>query len=386
MYDIIVAGGGSAGYAVALSAARLKKKVLLIEQFGMLGGCLTNSLVGYMMDVENKPGLVNTLSKFSTNTNGDKNNFTFDIERLKLYLEQSLLTEHVEIMYYTKVIGAKVENSAIQSLTISQKSVEKEVSAHVYVDCTGDGDVGYFCGCSFQTGREDGFCQPITCFALVGGISFSQVAPFTANTSRVGKEIDQARTKLLEEMKRGGFTASYKLPTLHHIRNDIFVLGVDHQFLNGQKAEDLTQAMLCGRQEMAACIDALKSLGGIWEHMMLLQTPAYPGVRESRRILGEYTITKEDLMSGKRHTDSMCTVTFNVDIHDEKGYTTGGVCAKEYDIPLGAMKSAEIKNLYMAGRCISGDFYAHASYRVTGNTFTMGENLGNYLATREVAK
>ncbi len=386
MYDIIVAGGGSAGYAVALSAARLKKKVLLIEQFGALGGCLTTSLVGYIMDAQNKPGLVAELSRFSTNTNGDKNNFTFDIERLKFYLEQSLLAEQVEIMYYTKVIGAKVENGAIQSIKISQKCLEKEVSAKVYVDCTGDGDLSFFCGCSFETGSEDGFCQPITCFSLIGGISFDEVRGFTANTFAEGSKIDTARIKLLNEIKRGGVSATYKLPTLHHIKNDIFILAVDHQFLDGQNAEDLTKAMINGRREMIACIDALRSLGGVWKNMTLLQSPAYPGVRESRRIKGEYTVTKDDLINGKKHADSMCTVAFNVDIHNQNGFTSGGVCAKEYDIPLGAMKSAEIKNLYMAGRCISGDFYAHASYRVTGNTFTMGENLGKYLAMKDVAK
>lgn len=385
MYDIIVAGGGSAGYAVALSAARLKKKVLLIEQFGALGGCLTSSLVGYIMDAQNKPGLVSELSRFSANTNGDKNNFTFDIERLKYYLEQSLLAENVEIMYYTKIVGAKVTGDTIQSLKISQKCVEKEVSAKVYVDCTGDGDVAYFCGCSFETGSEDGFCQPVTCFSLIGGISFQDVCAFTANNFIIGEEINLARKKLLAEIKRGGAEATYKLPTLHHIKNNIFLLAVDHQFINGQNPEDLTKAMINGRREMFACIDALKSLGGIWKDLMLLQSPTYPGVRESRRIKGEYTVTKDDLINGKKHADSMCTVAFHVDIHNEEGFSTGGICSKEYDIPLGAMKSAEIKNLYMAGRCISGDFYAHASYRVTGNTFTMGENLGKYLASEEVA-
>lgn len=386
MYDIIVSGGGSAGYAVALAAARHQKKVLVIEQFGALGGCLTNSLVGYMMDVANKPGLVAELSKFSTNTNGDKNNFTFDIERLKDYMEQSLLCEHVEIMYYTKVVGVRVQGGNIKSLSVSRKDGQQELFAKVYVDCTGDGDVAYLAGCSFATGSEDGFCQPISCFSLIGGIALSDVYEFTANSFVDGGKIDGARKKLLNEMKKGGFEASYKLPTLHHIKNNIFLLAVDHQFLNGQNPDDLTKAMITGRHEMLQCIDALQSLGGVWKDMMLLQSPTYPGVRESRRIKGLYTVTKEDLVSGRKHADRMCTVAFNVDIHDQNGFTSGGVCAKEYDIPLRAMKSAEIENLYMAGRCISGDFYAHASYRVTGNTFAMGESLGNYLALGDLEK
>ena len=88
----------------------------------------------------------------------------------------------------------------------------------------------------------------------------------------------------------------------------------------------------------------------------------------------------DDLITGAKHEDSVCRVTFNVDVHTKGGYENADVKMKPYDIPLRALKAKGIENLYMAGRCISGDYLAHASYRVSGNTFTMGQNLGIYLA------
>ena len=92
--------------------------------------------------------------------------------------------------------------------------------------------------------------------------------------------------------------------------------------------------------------------------------------------------TVKDLVDGKRWDDPACHVTFNVDIHSEKGYEDADLSVKPYDIPMEALMSRDIRNLYMAGRDISGDFLAHASYRVSGNTFVMGESLGRYLADK----
>ena len=104
------------------------------------------------------------------------------------------------------------------------------------------------------------------------------------------------------------------------------------------------------------------------------------GVREGRRIKGVKTVTKDDLIAGTSYENAMCNVTHAVDIHDKNGYNQAGIEAKPYDIPAEAMTSAEISNLYMAGRCISGDYYAYANYRLSGNTITMGWNLGKYLS------
>ena len=110
------------------------------------------------------------------------------------------------------------------------------------------------------------------------------------------------------------------------------------------------------------------------------------GIREGRRIKGRYTITSDDLITGAKFEDAVCRVNFNVDIHSldgewDKSWSDAGVKVKPYDIPLRSLIAKDVDGLMMAGRCISGDFFAHASYRVTGNAVAMGEAAGKVAET-----
>ena len=173
---------------------------------------------------------------------------------------------------------------------------------------------------------------------------------------------------------------TYLQPSLSYIRDGVFNFGINHQYGRGIDHKTLTRATIEGRHEVFRAVEALRSLGGKWKNLSVIATPTYIGIREGRRLHGEYTVTVQDMIDGARHSDSVCRAAFGVDLHGKTGYTSEGVSVVPYDIPLRALKSKDIKNLYMAGRCISGEHLAHASYRVTGNTFTMGQNLGKYLA------
>src|SRR5690606_20698778 len=134
-------------------------------------------------------------------------------------------------------------------------------------------------------------------------------------------------------------------------------------------------------------IDGLKSLQGPWKNLRLISTADQIGVREGRRIHGLYTVTKEDLVNGVRHEDAVCRVTFGVDVHSVKKEEDNadrpynmGIKSKPYDIPLRALIAKDVGGLMMAGRCISGDFIAHSSYRVTGNAVAMGQAAGRVAA------
>ncbi len=128
-------------------------------------------------------------------------------------------------------------------------------------------------------------------------------------------------------------------------------------------------------------MNGLRGLGGIWSHLHLVATAGKIGVRESRRVHGCYTVTAQDLAVGARHPDAVCRVTFGVDVHstDQKDGTAIEAQVfqtQPYDIPLRALVARDVDGLMLAGRCISGDFLAHASYRVTGNAVPMGEAAG----------
>ena len=134
---------------------------------------------------------------------------------------------------------------------------------------------------------------------------------------------------------------------------------------------------------MNRIVNALRGLGGPWEGIQIAATAEQIGVRDGRRIRGRYVVTQEDIVNGARHEDAVVRPTFGVDIHSitaEHNEThvieNKGLKVKPYDIPLRALIAKDVDGLMMAGRCISGDFIAHASYRVTGNATSMGEAAG----------
>ena len=143
----------------------------------------------------------------------------------------------------------------------------------------------------------------------------------------------------------------------------------------------MTRATLHARKELNALIDGLRGTGGVWKNIHLVATAEQIGVREGRRLHGLYTVSADDLREGRRFEDAVCRATFPVDVHALDPHKTKGVesnawRAKPYDIPLRALVAKDVKGLMFAGRCISGDFLAHASYRVTGNAVAMGEAAG----------
>ena len=132
---------------------------------------------------------------------------------------------------------------------------------------------------------------------------------------------------------------------------------------------------------MNRLVSALRSLGGGWQNIPLIATAEQIGVREGRRIRGLYQVTADDLVQGAKHEDAVCQARFSVDIHSPDPGQSKGIVAdrprvKPYDIPYRALIARDVDGLLMAGRCISGDFFAHASYRVTGDAVPMGEAAG----------
>ncbi|MDD4441736.1 MAG: FAD-dependent oxidoreductase, partial [Kiritimatiellae bacterium] len=145
-------------------------------------------------------------------------------------------------------------------------------------------------------------------------------------------------------------------------------------------------ATLRARRELHALVDGLRGTGGVWQNVRLVSTAEQIGVREGRRLHGLYTVTAEDLRQGARFEDAVCRATFCVDVHaldQNKNKAIDKKVAwrtKPYDIPLRALIARDVSGLMFAGRCISGDFIAHSSYRVTGNSVALGEAAGRVCA------
>lgn len=389
--DVVVCGGGPAGVAAAISAARNGAKTLLLEQHGCLGGIWTAGLLSWILDHKNKTGLMQEIfarlgkhgGRALTNENG------YDPEVMKWVLEELCTEASVEIQLHTRVCAAARDGRRLTHVITESKSGREAVPGKVFVDCTGDGDLGAAAGCGFDLGDpQTGQTQPMSLMALVTGIVPDEVKEFYRNDET--KDWASPKERLRQEMERSGHSPSYAKPTLFRLRDDLFALMANHEYnVLGTDVRDLTAATLRARKELHRLVSGLRSLGGPWKNLRIVATAEQIGVREGRRLHGRYTVTADDLCEGRRHEDAVCRVTFGIDVHStdpakDKGISKAPFRSKPYDIPLRALIAKDVDGLMMAGRCISGDFIAHSSYRVTGNAVAMGEAAGKVAA--EAAK
>lgn len=391
IYDVVVCGGGVSGVCAAISAARCGAKVLLIEQTNCLGGTWTSGMIAWMLDIDNKEGFIlneitQTLEKRNCGRFARGGSFIYEIEEMKRLLDYMCVKENIDIRFHSFVCGAKTEDAKVVSVETVSKSGKEEFFGKSFIDATGDGDLCALAGAEFDMGNEDGKVQPMSMFAIVDGLDKDQLREFD-NSLEYDDEKWTAKDKLREEIKRSGAKCSQQQPALYYINNDRFLLTANHQYgMYGTKTEDLTNATITARAQIGEVVDALRSLGGIWKNIRLVATAPSIGVREGRRIKGEYTLTVEDIYAFRKFPDSICDVSFVIDVHaldkdNKNGYADyGDELFRDYQIPLRSAICKGFKNLYMSGRCISGDFSAHASYRVTGNVAVIGENIGKYAA------
>lgn len=387
--DVIVCGGGPAGIAAAISAARAGARTRLFEVNGCLGGVWTSGLLTYIFDFK-KPGLtaeiMDLLDKRGAKNNASRSSFVYQPEEMKLLTEELCVAAGVKIQLHTRVAAAYCEGKRLAAIVTESKSGREAWKAKVFIDATGDGDLGAQAGCGWEIGvaGDQCPCQPMTMNALAV-VKDSQALKDYMSFYQDKTNHHAASAQLLKELKRAGVKPSYGRPTIFHVHDDLVMLMLNHEY--GIKAFDaaaVSDATIRARAEIFKLTRALRSLGGIWEGIQVAATAEHIGVRDGRRIAGRYTVVKNDLVTGARHEDAVTRPTFNVDIHafDKKQndgagpISHGGMKTLPYDIPLRALIARDVDGLMMAGRCISGDFIAHASYRVTGNAVAMGEAAG----------
>ncbi len=382
--DVVVCGGGPAGIAAAIACARQGVRTRLIELHGCLGGVWTTGALSWIIDAANKPGLMAEIaSRLDARDarrlrNDGGKNYAYDVEEMKLLLDEMCIEAGVEVRLLTRVVGAARDSDNRLSVVITESKSGREAwHAKVFVDATGDGDLGALAGCKFEMGHpETGAVQPMSLMALIAGLRFDDIESFVGGAMREPK---QRLGALFEEL---GVPASYGHPTLFKIREDLFALMANHQYgVMCNDAEEITAATIRGRLEIHSQVAALRGSGGVWSEMRVVSTAAQIGIREGRRIHGRYEVSAKDLLEGARFEDAVCRVTMGIDVHSTDPGKTKIVEAKPhrsqpYDIPLRALIARDIDGLLLAGRCISGDFMAHSSYRVTGNAVSMGQAAG----------
>ncbi len=387
-FDVVVCGGGPAGVSAAITAARSGAKVKLIELHGCLGGIWTSGMLSYVIDAE-KPGfnteLVSKLEAMDATTydlrrpRGSRKNYVYDIEAMKILLEELCQKEKIQIQLHTRVVGAyKNDAGRLETIVTESKSGREAWQAGIFIDATGDGDLGALAGCEWDFGQnKDCPCQPMSLMGIITA-SPEVLADFANTASSKNKD------RLFKEMAKAGFEPTYAKPTLWHMGGATAAVMFNHEYsVKPYDAVAVTEATIRARKELFQVCKSLRSLGGGWADTRLVATAEQIGIRDGRRIKGRYFVTVDDLVKGARHKDAVCRATFSVDVHAatrdsnrKAAYSGHGYKVVPYDIPLRALIAKDVDGLLMAGRCISGDFFAHASYRVTGNAVAMGEAAG----------
>ncbi|MFA9476676.1 FAD-dependent oxidoreductase [Phycisphaerales bacterium AB-hyl4] len=383
--DVMVAGGGPAGVAAAIAAARTGARVRLLETHGSLGGVWTSSLLCWILDKDNKPGVMQEILAGLDAADARNQSNAYDPEVMKHLLERMCLEAGVDVRLHTRVCAAARDSENRLAVVLTESKSGREAwAAKVFVDATGDGDLAAEAGCGFDLGRDAaGEAQPMSLMCLVAGLRYDELnARRLCRGGNVSKS--EAKRALAAEMARHGLSPSYADPTLFPVRDDLFGVMVNHEYgVSALDAQQITEATLRARAELHHIISTLRHTGDIWRDARIIATAEQIGVREARRIHGRYTVSTEDLVQGQRHDDAVCRVTFGIDVHATNPARAGTKAVEHlpfksqpYDIPYRALLARDVDGLLLAGRCISGDFIAHSSYRVTGNAVAMGEAAG----------
>lgn len=383
--DVLVAGGGPAGVMAAVAAARRGVRVRLVEAQGALGGIWTSGCLPHIIAFSGQ-GLSGELAARLAAAGagrpgcraGGEPPRDYDVETFKCVLDRLAADAGVRVRLYTRVSTAWRESDGRLGTVVTDSPGGREAwRARVFIDCTGDGDLAARAGCSFEIGEPGtGRCQPTSMMAVLAGAGRPDQPPFNIAERRAAKDW------LLAEMRRAGHDPSYGQPTMFLVRDNLVIMMATHQYgYRGPDAQWLSEATAAGRAENLAITRALRARGGQWAALETVAQSALIGVRESRRIAGLYRLTRDDLAAGARFPDAVCRVSFCIDIHAldparNRGIDPVATRVRPYDIPRRALISREVPNLLLAGRCISGDFYAHASYRVSGAAAAMGEAAG----------
>ena len=378
-YDIIIVGGGPAGCGTALAAARAGAKVIIVEQTTALGGMWAGGFMNPLFDSEEKGGILRELINELTEKGawGGFRGKSIHFEAMKHLLEQKITEAGVEVLYETRFSRALCEDKTVTGVICENIAGRFALMGKEIVDCTGDGNVCASAGCPFWLG-EDGDIDSLQAMTLMFTVANIPEKYRIREGLMIGHILDAAYEAV-------GKVSPFHLPVLIPAPGNAYA---NIQFTHVYGVDPLdpkqrTEAVMELRHQMIEAMDLLKAYDSDFADMEIVASAPMLGVRESRRIIGEYTLTADDALEGRTFPDGVCTVRFNIDIHSKSsGNRQDLKKVQPYQIPLRAMLPKGYKGLSVAGRCISGTHTVMASYRVTGDCFAMGEGLGKYLAEK----
>jgi len=410
--DVLVVGGGPAGLGAAVGAADAGARVVLAERYGFLGGNATAALVMPLMSFHTRRGArgAPATAKLLPADHGPGDPIIAGV--LKRLLERLVraggaippsletgyvvpfdpewfklcaldLLDEAGVLFLLHAFAADVVRDPrgggrVSGVVFETKSGPIVVRARVIVDCTGDGDVAARAGAPFEIGRYDGLTQPMTLMFRVVDVERAAFEAYVREHPGEWRGVHG----LWDLVRRASAAGELSLP-----REDMLFFATPHERevsvnstritrVLGVDVWDLSYAEWCGRQQMRQIAAFLRKYVPGFERAYVAQSGVQIGVRETRRILGDYQLTAEDVLRARKFDDAIARGAYPVDIHDPdgKGTVLRHVPPGEaYDIPLRCLLPRDVENVVAAGRCISGTHEAHSSYRVMPIVMATGQ-------------
>ena len=384
-YDVVVVGAGSAGICAAIMAGRENKNVLLVEKTGVLGGISTtilDTMNGFYLPGKDNlkvvEGIGNEIIEHlgkdcfnRANTYGSGTVITYNPETLKDVYLDLLLKANVKILFHAIANEVSIEDNTINHIVLNTKKDKYQVYAKVFIDCSGDADIAYHAGYSYDGVNSNTHVQSLTSTFRVSNIDEDKAKTFT-------------KQDMWKWMKEANASGKYVLPrdegSFHKttLKGCVATNMVRVILKDPTDPFELSNAEIEGRKQANEYFRFMKDYLPGYENSELQSISTQIGVRETRRIIGEYILKSEDVINGVKFDDGIALCGSPVEDHNQTS-DTKWVYLKENDaylIPFRSLIPLNSKNLLVAGRCFSSSHTAHASARSIAQCMSMGQAAG----------
>ena len=407
--DVLVIGGGPAGFGAAVAAARNGSKTMLIEQNGVLGGMATAGLVGPFMTcyddgcteqivkgifdelclrTEARGGAIHPSKISGMNTynsyylRSHEHVTPYQSEVLAVVMDEMVREAGVQVLLNTRLADVLTKDGSIEGVLVLMKEGLTMIQAKQYIDCTGDADVAYHAGVPIWLGdKETGIMQPTSLFFEVSGIDREAfVKELDSNRHRLDDHMGNCFAWLIQKAKENGDWTIDRSDIGMYEQNIPGRWKVNTSrmaYVDATNTEQTTAALMEGRRQAQEILAFLRKYVPGCENAQILQVATALGVRESRHIVGKYELNTQDVLTRKHFADAICTFSYAIDVHhSEGGGVTFTLVDQYYTIPYRCLIPQNCDNLLVAGRAICGTSEAAASYRVMPACIATGQAAG----------
>ena len=393
-FDVVVIGGGTAGAAAAISAAEEGLKTLVLERNGSMGGTQTNGFAVPTMfnGIENNPltpvdnEINSRLAEMGAYELRPNNDGYFNPVYMQTVLEQLLTEKGGKILYFTPVVDVVMDGRKILYAVIYNNGGLQAVFADCFIDASGDAEVCRMSGAELTGGNSKGLNQHVTLRFEVANVDHDR---YKAQCRRLKDEGTLFGTFLKEEAKKGNLDPEYAtgcqmFPVLGK-PNCVSFNGpwVGERSCNAADPEVISEKMIAGRKGILGVFNTYKKYAEGFENAYISAIAQTLGIRESRRVVTEYTLTVDDIFSHAKFPDGIGASNYHLDAHGEANFSADFMAYKPidpaehyYEIPYRSLVPKGIDNLLVVGRCAGTDFLAQSTTRIQHTCRYMGEAAG----------